>query len=157
MARTREQRLIQRMKKNADTGCWEWVGPTSVKGGYGIIMINRRRLRVHRVAAELWLGFDPTSSLIVCHNCDNPCCFNPDHLFLGTHADNTADMRKKDRGVPQEQHSLRMATKLTEPQVIEIRRLVSQGLTLRQIAEQFGVSHEMVRRVRDRRSWSWVA
>ena len=60
-----------------DTGCWEWQGAESY--GYGVIMRNRERLRVHRVAYELWCEHIP-KGMVIRHKCDNPCCVNPSHL-----------------------------------------------------------------------------
>ena len=86
--------LFNRIAINESTGCWEYIGPRSSKG-YGIMPFRGRKERVHRIAAMLWLGFNPQSGLFVLHACDNPPCFNPKHLFLGTLADNNRDMADK--------------------------------------------------------------
>jgi HNH endonuclease len=79
-----------------DRGCWEWTGALS-KSGYGKVKWRPRDLRVHRVAAHLWLGFDLDDERLICHRCDNPKCFNPDHLFVGTDKDNQLDCASKGR------------------------------------------------------------
>ena len=72
--------------------CWEWLG-TLYPGGYG--RFNKKYS--HRVAWELSYGPIP-DNLGILHHCDNPRCVRPDHLFLGTQADNNRDRRKKGRG-----------------------------------------------------------
>lgn len=80
-----------------ERGCWEWTGLLS-KSGYGKITWRAHGdLRVHRVAAMLWLGMAPDDARFVCHHCDNPPCFNPQHLFLGTAKDNQLDCVRKHR------------------------------------------------------------
>lgn len=84
-------------RRITDSGCWEWTRKLNNKG-YGIVSFKTNGTKlVHRIAAGLWLGFDTRSSLLVCHHCDNPLCFNPWHLFIGTHSDNTLDSVTKGR------------------------------------------------------------
>lgn len=76
--------------------------PPIVKGqsrGYGIMRVRGKVLKTHRIAWELANGPIP-DGLSVCHSCDNPPCCNVEHLFLGTHADNMADMIAKKRDRP---------------------------------------------------------
>lgn len=80
-----------------EAGCWLWLGRTA-PNGYGRMGAGRnRQYAAHRVSWEFHRGPIP-AGLIVCHKCDTRRCINPDHLFLGTHADNARDRDAKGRG-----------------------------------------------------------
>lgn len=85
--------------------CWEWGGYRE-KNGYGrktLVRNGRLEIAVHRLAWAWanWNGIGEWTSIpegmFVCHRCDNPPCFNPEHLFLGTHTDNMRDSIAKKR------------------------------------------------------------
>lgn len=77
------------------SSCQLWIGGYSA-AGYGYLDYGGKRLSVHRVVWELFRGPIPPG-MNVCHHCDVPPCGNPDHLFLGTHADNRRDCTEKGR------------------------------------------------------------
>ena len=86
--------MINRMKYDPETGCWNWTGVIS-NAGYGRVRYKGRMYGVHRLTAHFWLRFDLESELWVLHRCDNRACFNPKHLFIGTNSDNQIDSVKK--------------------------------------------------------------
>jgi HNH endonuclease len=90
------ERFWDRSIPEPNTGCWLYAGNTNA-AGYGITTIRQRRLFAHRFAYELAVGKIP-SGMLICHRCDTPACVNPDHLFIGSGADNTHDMQRKGRG-----------------------------------------------------------
>lgn len=91
-----KERLMAKVEKRADTGCWVWTGTMQNSKGYGSIYYDRKNERVHRVSYKLFIGPIP-DGLFVLHRCDNPPCINPEHLFLGTPMDNTRDCLSKGR------------------------------------------------------------
>lgn len=77
-------------------GCWEYGGARNNKG-YGRCMYGQKEVSVHRLSAAINLHLDLESGIQALHRCDNPPCFNPEHLFTGTQSDNVRDCVKKGR------------------------------------------------------------
>lgn len=77
-----------------ESGCWLFEGST-IKRGYGRLA-SSGQLTAHRASYERFYGPIP-DGMCVCHACDVRSCINPNHLFLGTHRDNTQDMWQKGR------------------------------------------------------------
>lgn len=103
------EKFWNRVKKADGDQCWEWPRKKSMHiGMYGTVGREGARLLAHRAAWELTNGPIPPG-MFVCHRCDNPPCVRPDHLFLGTNADNIEDMRKKGRDHAPRLNSIRPA------------------------------------------------
>lgn len=131
-------------------GCWLWTGSKNAKG-YGQISIAwSKPAFTHRVAWMIAHGEWP-GELCVLHRCDVPACCNPDHLFLGTRADNNADMRAKGRAgfSPRGGEECGKA-KLTWQQVREIRASELNGPALGKI---YGVCRSTISQVRRGLIW----
>src|SRR3990170_2373777 len=128
-------------KVNKTDTCWFWTGARN-NMGYGQITLGHRfegKGLAHRIAWELINGQLPNGA-VLCHICDNPSCVRPDHMFLGTKADNSADMVSKGRSICGEAHCF---AKLTKEQVINIRSECAKNQSKqRDIAKRFGVSEQ---------------
>lgn len=96
--------LIDRILYDAETGCWNWRGAKS-RRGYGMAFYKGHFISAHRFAAHLWLRMALDDERQVLHHCDNPSCFNPKHLFIGTRSDNIRDcVQKKRHGSSKKTH-----------------------------------------------------
>lgn len=138
----------------AENGCWEWVGQTHK--GYGrfdsdgiqMKALKSSKRGAHQVSYEAFNGVIPRG-LVVRHTCDNPCCVNPDHLILGTQADNVAD--REARGRRKDINGEKIGTaKLTAEKVLEIR---ASELSYAQLAEIYGVDKSNIALIKTGKSW----
>lgn len=142
-------------KVNKTDTCWLWIANTNKKG-YGRFVADNLG---HLVAAHRWSWEQARGpipdGLCVLHRCDVPACVNPAHLFLGTHADNTADMLAKCRGRNGGRRGEQIGNaKLTRLQVDDIRsRLETGQYSHRGIAALFRVGKSTIGRISRREQW----
>jgi hypothetical protein len=135
-----------------NTGCFLWLGALTKgdhgRGGYGLSCHNGKQTTAHRVAWAMVNGPIPAGMLAL-HRCDMRSCVNPDHIFLGTAADNTADMMKKVRNY--------VPVRLRDCEVDEIRRLYALGVTQPYLARMFRTRQQTVSRIINykRRRFRW--
>lgn len=138
--------------------CWEWCGKKD-KDGYGTLYSKNIGNRAHRISYFLNYGEIP-KKLCVCHTCDNRGCVNPKHLWLGTNKENNRDRDNKGRtfkSIPPVFYGKdNPKTKLTKNQVIEIRDLLSQGLSRYRLAKIYKVSEPNIRSIDLRITWKDV-
>lgn len=133
-------RFWSKVDKRGPDECWPWqAAPRKKSEGYGAFWLDGRHQPATRVAWILTNGEFPKGKQVL-HHCDNPPCCNPAHLFLGTNLENNADKVAKNRHV---YGSRNPNAKLTEQQVVEIKRLKPVGTTPRgyrgEIAERYNV------------------
>lgn len=132
--------------------CFELISHKLNADGYSEIMINCRTKKVHRHIYEQCFGEIP-KGLVVRHKCDNPSCINPEHLEIGTHQDNIADMVSRNR---QAKGSKKPFSKLTENEVAEIKSLLSRGMTNRGIARIFSIDESVISDIKHKKAWKHV-
>ena len=136
---TPKQRFWQ--KVIYEESCWLWRGARR-GDGYGAFQVGYRQIAAHRYSYELHHGAIP-EDMVVMHVCDVPLCVNPEHLRLGTQADNQRDSALKGRRHPGSQNH---QSKLTEEQVTEMReRYAAGGVTQKELAIDYGVSGGLVK------------
>lgn len=128
-------------------GCWLWTAGT-VRSGYGALFCGGRdgqMIRTHRFSWLLHFGPIP-DGLLVCHRCDVRRCVRPDHLFLGTQAENMTDKVIKGRA----------GRKLNPQSVREIRDRLRAGESQVAVAKSFSVDPALVWRIGNGKQWGWV-
>lgn len=134
--------------------CVEWQG-TVDKMRCGRIWVGKKRMRVHQIALEFKLGRPIKSGFFALHHCDNPPCFNPNHLYEGTRLQNAQDAKNRDRLNPPrgEKH---LSSKLTNEQVKQIREMYSCGQKITHIANQMKVSRRAIFSIVNRKTWTHI-
>lgn len=138
-------------KLASECGCWLWSGGLN-KCGYGTTNINKVSVLAHRLSFVLNVGPISPDRPCILHRCDTPSCVNPDHLFAGTMADNTADRDRKKR---QQMGQKNPSAKLTPLAVRVIRRLHPRSSTYK-IAKIFNVGHTAIWEVVTGVAWKQV-
>jgi HNH endonuclease len=131
-----------------NSGCWLWTGVLH-EGGYGEFREAGSRIRAHVWAYKTFVGSIPVG-LFVLHKCDVRSCVNPEHLYVGTKRQNTADAIARDRFPRGENHS---ATTLNESQIVAIRKDLRKQ---RDIAADYGVQQMTISNIKRRVTWRHV-
>lgn len=140
--------------QRTESGCHIWKGYSVKSNGleshrYGRLGVNGKKVLAHRFAWEQYRGPIP-EGMCVLHRCDVTLCCNPEHLFLGTHADNMADMKNKGRArqtFPRLYGESNPRCKLSDQQVLEIISRRRLGETVTNLAKYFGVHHAHISRI----------
>jgi hypothetical protein len=145
------KKLVQNMSIS-EKGCWEWTGATTL--GYGSTRIPELygtfKIMVHGLAWVAFKGEAIPDGLFVCHHCDNPKCFNPDHLFAGTQQENLQDCSRKGRTMT---GSLNGNSKYTIEQIKRVVELLKEGMPGKEIHSITGISRTHISRIK--RGYTW--
>lgn len=154
-------RLIEKLLAGADRAgeCLVWRGAT--RNGYGAIKIEGVIVSTHRLMFELRHGPIP-EGMLVCHECDNPPCIEEEHLFLGSHSDNSRDAVAKGRQHPPSSPATQFAIgntmsnrRLSSSKARKVKRAIARRTgSLRQVALQFGLPLTVVKDISCGRTYS---
>src|SRR6185312_5211293 len=152
MKLTPRERFLAKVCPEPNGGCWLWRGMV-VGSGYGMARFEPKMYPAHRLAWKLFRG-EIAPGLVVCHKCDVRNCVNPEHLFLGTHAENMKDMKQKGRSPHGDEHS---RSKLTAKNVSRIKAMLTQRhMRVSEIERAFGVTHATIGCIARGTSWRHV-
>jgi len=147
MRLTLKERLLASYEEDLQTGCWNWTKYRD-RDGYGTIAVNSRPVLAHRASYSVFVS-PLLPSLFICHECDNPSCINPKHLYQGTHKDNQKDKKVRMRVVG-ESHPY---SKLTETDILSIR---NSELSQEKLGKIYGVTQAHVGRIKRNINWSHI-
>jgi hypothetical protein len=142
---------LERFHKRYSKGkCWIWSG-TKNSQGYGSISIYDKKIIASRISWFIHTGEDIPEGLIIRHKCDNRMCVRPDHLLLGTQADNMEDMKK--RGRSHRWNGRRMGEKnpFAKLSDADAKEIVSASGRHADIAARFGISRAYVSQIKSGR------
>ncbi|PCJ39145.1 MAG: hypothetical protein COA71_14610 [SAR86 cluster bacterium] len=147
-SKTLQERFEDKIELIPFSTCHWWIGVEGARG-YGVVKVQGEQVSTHRFAYELYKGPIP-KDLCVLHHCDNKLCCNPQHLFLGTIADNNRDKCEKDRQTKGEENG---DAKLTTEEVLEIRSLRSKGYTCQSIGDMYDICRQHVSSICRKKAW----
>lgn len=145
--------LMMKISSNEQNNCWEWQGQIT-KIGYGSLRWEGKMQLAHRVFYKVYVGAIIEKKQIN-HSCHNRKCVNPDHLYLGDQFDNMKDMKKAGRdNYPK--GSKHFKAKLTEEQVLLIRKRIDQGETAASVSKNLKIARSTIYNIKAKNTWRHV-
>jgi hypothetical protein len=157
-----DDKLLDRFNKKISkvtSGCWEW-NACRFDDGYGRFVVNAKVVLAHRMSYQIHVGVIP-DNLLVLHKCDNPPCVNPEHLFVGTHQDNTDDMIAKGRGYRGNEETRPHGescynSKFKDGDIVSIRLRAAEGAKTKDLAKLYDVQESAIRKIITRTAWKHI-
>ena len=154
MTETIESRFWSKVNKLSPEECWPWIGAKS-SWGYGNFRFRKKPWPAHRVVWVLNHGEIP-KGMYICHKCDNPPCCNPDHLFMGTPKENTADMFNKGYNHNHLRGSNHPLARFNENEILEIKKLLHHGVKQTHIARMFNTRQSHISKIKRNEIWGYL-
>ena len=140
------------------SGCWEWIAGRT-EDGYGYFRDGKRGVRAHRFSYELYIGKIPDGMLVL-HRCNNRKCVNPEHIYIGTQAENIRDSIAAGThcSVLHEDRRGQMASlsKLDNDDVVHIKTMLKNGIKQWLIAWVYQVRRSTIGNINTGYSWSHI-
>lgn len=136
----KNERFWNKVKRGP--GCWEWTA-SCMRGNYGRYWLHGKNHPAHRVVWEMGRGQVP-KGMKVCHNCDNPPCVRPSHLFIGTQQDNIIDAVKKRR------------TRTVKLSINDVKNIRKDKRLHREIAKDYDIGREAITHIKLRDTWKFI-
>jgi len=150
---TDKERFFSKVAKT--NSCWVFAELNSHGYGQFATRVNGkcRNNLAHRYMYEMYHELTIDKESYICHTCDNPACVNPEHLFLGDAQANMADKVAKNRQAKGEGVA---ASKLTESQVLDIRKRQSEGVQMKYLSEVYNVSKTTISHICGNKTWRYL-
>ena len=155
------KRFYEKVNIKSSNDCWEWKATKMSSNGYGVfrrsVSLKNCQIGAHRMSWILEHKQEIPTNMCVCHHCDNPSCVNPAHLFLGTQKDNLEDMLSKNRQASWENIDRKgiknNSAKLTEQEVLNIRKDFKNGKDKHQLAVEYNVTSANINLIITQKTW----
>lgn len=150
-----KQKDIERFwsKVQKTKGCWNWIGGSFTKDGYGQIGIDGQMRRSNRISFLINKGKIGEGKYVL-HKCNNRKCVNPEHLYLGTQFENMRDALKI--GSLSSKGEKNGRSKITKKDVLKIRELYKLGQKQIELAEIFGIARSTISHIIRGYTWKHI-
>lgn len=145
------ERYADRIIPEPNSGCWLWCG-SQIPKGYGTLTSGGASHYAHRAAYECAHGKGTAQGHVIRHQCDQPCCVNPDHLLSGTNRDNSQDAVRRGRmRAPRGEKNAK--AKITDAQALNVAHMARSGMTATEIANATAISRPTIYTILKGANW----
>ncbi len=146
------ERFFEKIEPITESGCWIWTGCLNNKGYGQVRGDDGSTVTAHRASYMMHKAEIPDGMLVL-HDCDIRCCVNPDHLYVGTAAENTEDARTRGKLCCGERNP---SSRLTSGQVVEIRQRLKGNDSMSSIASMFDVGRKTISDISNGKTWRHI-